>query len=313
MKNEFEKYTYQFLKNYYTKDIISYSKYCVIEEEKNKIVIKFTDRALKTVKKESKNKASINLFCVKNESATDILRKYNLNKPVTYIFDGFTFDDCIKVISNCNIVFKNCVFNAGYEIETSKNVSLEHNSYSIQNLKSIVFLNMSCTCNDLSIKNDMDYFANMNITANKINILNSRISSIGLSGIFIKANELSLIQSDLTSDSNIYIDSLEVFSSNGKIKAKEGIIVENKESYRSNNFTFNCVLNAPIVIYNNIYLTDEKKYTVINQDKLLLNELRQNILEIFKNIRDNCVELNNKKLEDFQNKLSEKPICKVLK
>jgi len=113
-----------------------------------------------------------------NDSNRNLANAYNLNKPITYVFDKLNFQKNNVVIygyNDANIIIKNCNFNRELIITNPKGITVLDNT--IIN----PFLNLSFTSSllilmDMNVKNPMDLIKlDILLYGDDIQIINSKI------------------------------------------------------------------------------------------------------------------------------------------
>jgi hypothetical protein len=288
-----------------------------IVEEDDKIVIYATQ---KLVDKNGKkiiyelHSSGMNTYY---EKSREIVEKYKLNKPVYFVFDGIKFDRYVQLSSHfSNVIFKNCTFDNGLQVFHCENLTLENNKY--YNWIDFGYKPfLSGKVKELTIKNDkfVNSYENkkysetkfgIQISSDKVNIVNSNICAESHGKINIDAKEISIINSTISAP-EIYLGSDSIKSSNSVIKSNNGIIIDNK------NCDFNGNVQAPIVIYNGIDLNASNKTISVNESDVNLKKARQKLLNKLRYLRDYCEQININKSQKIKKQLDSQPISKVLR
>lgn len=284
-----------------------------IVEEDDKITVYATQRLVEKNSKKVFNELMCNGMNTCYEELREIIEKYNLNKPVYFIFDGIVFDNPTRLSAYfSNVIFKNCTFNNGLQIFNAENVTLESNKYInwtgyygygdsflYGNIDELTIINDEFV-NSYNLKQFATTRFGINISTNKVNIINSTLSAESQGQINVKAKEMVLVNSTIAGP-EIYIDSESIKSSATVLKSDKGIIIDNK----NNDFSGETV--APTVVYNNVDLNDNEINDADN-----LKKARYELLQKLRNLRDYCKQINEDKVDIIREQLNSQPISKVL-
>lgn len=210
-----------------------------IVEENDKIICYVNKKMFEKNRKE-KNNIKLNGFMPCSKIETEENEKLDLNKKVYYVFDNINFDSHIFLSSRMgtNILFKNCVFNKGIDILSSDEVVFVNNKYiynesnndqkyffCVRNTNKISFINDNLVnYSDVKFMDKENPNFNIKINADRIDIINTLISSENDSIIDLTANYLNLTTSELLSG-NIFINSKNIRNMESKIKSSNYEIV----------------------------------------------------------------------------------------
>lgn len=250
-----------------------------IVEEDDKIIVYATQEL---VNKNGKN-VYYELMCngmnTHYEKSRNIVEKYKLNKPVYFIFNGIVFDRFTRLSSRFgNVIFINCTFTNGLKVTYADNITLENNTYinwtdfyGYGNSFLYGDIDELTIINDKFVNSDNleQYFKTkfgINISANKVNIINSTVQAESQGQINIRAKEISLVDSTINGP-EVYIESESIKSGDSVLTSENGIMIENK------NEDFTGDVQAPIVIYNGVDLST--KFLI----KIYLGKIFQNIIK----------------------------------
>ncbi len=290
-----------------------------IVEEDDKITIYATQRLVDKNNKKNFNELicnGMNTYCEEPRKIVEEI--YNLNKPIYFMFDGIVFDNFTRLYSHfSNVIFKNCTFNNGLQILYAANVTLENNKYInwtnfyeygnsflYGDVDKLTIINDEFV-NSYDLKKYSKTRFGINISTNKVNIINSNLCAESQGQINIKAKEMSLVNSTIAGP-EIYLDSESIKSSDTILKSDNGIIIDNK----NNDFTGD--VQAPTVIYNGIDLNASNKSVLINAEYISLKKARYELLQKLRNLRNYCKQINADKVKGIQEQLDSRPISKVL-
>lgn len=241
----------------------------------------------------------------------NLLKKYNLNKKICYIFSDITFDkNRINIFGydNCDIILKNCDFKWGLFIHVNGDCVID-------DCDIVAFDRLSIGADNLTIKNielcDNVYGCyGFNIVFGadkKINLVNCNFGNNKkrTNITLCSRNEIEIENSTMYGET-IKIQSDEIYLNDSKIDSSKRVVIE---SSKDNIDT----INSPMVIYNGVEITNNNKPINLDRKSLNLHFKRLKLLETLKNIKNNCEEINNRKLSTYKDKLNDKPVSKILK
>lgn len=289
-----------------------------IVEDDDKITVYATQRL---VNKNGKN-VYYELMCngmnTHYEKSRNIVEKYKLNKPVYFIFDGIVFDRFTRLSSRFgNVIFKNCTFTNGLQVTYADNITLENNiyinwtdfygygnSFLFGNIDELTIVNDKFVNTD-SLKQYSKTKFGINISANKVNIINSTVKAESQGQINISAKEISVVNSTITGP-EVYIDSESIKSSDSVLTSENGIMIENK------NEDFTGDVQAPMVIYNGVDLSAPNDAITVNEDDVKLRKARYELLQKLRTLLNNCKQINDDKANVIKAQLNSRPVSIVL-
>lgn len=250
----------------------------------------------------------------------EIAEKFNFNKPVYYIFDNISFNNAIKMTSDCaQVVFKNCSFNKNVGILWGDEITFKNNKFkdhcnvyfygkcflTANNVKKISFINENFM-NSYELKKYGNPLFGMRIDAGVVEFINSEINAEASAAINIEAKKLRIKNSKLQAP-EIYIDSQSI-EFDGIMQADDGVMIENA------NCDFSGMVKSPIIIYNGIDLANKINSTCdITADTVTLAKVRKEFVEKLKIVSDYCQQINARQMQVVQNNLNNRSVLRTLK
>ena len=259
-----------------------------------------------------------------------MLKKYDLTKPIYYVFDNIVFDNTLSLSSvNSNVIIKNCTFKGTIELRWNENITFENNKYEatkplfVENpcfiydrrgIGNITFINENI--GDSKDKNQSLDNIVISLKASNIRLINTSINISNPGILILKANEINIENSSISGE-KVSIVSNSINFENSKIKANEAVTIKNK------NNDFGGKVISPIVVYNNVDLSEKEGITYIDKETVNqrndelrfekeLKNARLLLIEKLKEIRDNCNKVNDKEIEKLRNEIERKSVHKVL-
>lgn len=273
--------------------------------------------------------------------------KYNLEKPVEYIFENITFDDkiIISATDGTHIIFKNCKFKDNIVFRWADKVTFENNKYYDNGCNSYKLgadtylfhkqgmINKLTLINDNFINSKTDHHPTkfgINLNLNTIEIINSNIvidNSLKIKdqlmiknhgGIIITA-ENTIIKNSNISAPELYLDSKNIeIDENSKITATNGVIIENQ-----NNSEFIISnIDTNYLVYNREEINkqkepnkkEENKYIrKNNNNSVILTNSRIRVVNILKEIKEKTIKSNEERLIEVKKELESSKVKKILK
>lgn len=291
-----------------------------IIEEEDKIICYVDQKALDRHKK-SIYRFHLNGMNEVTDGIKETVQNFKLNKPVYYIFESIKFKTAIEFSSFwAHVIFRNCTFDKNIGIIWAEDVVFENNKYldhcpiyfygnsflTGDRIKKITFIN--------------EYFFNgyrlkrygepanfgMNIDAELIEIINSKIEADNSATISIRAKKTLITKSEINAN-EVYIDSESIDFTSSYITAKSGIIIENA------NCDFVGKVQAPTTFYNGVDLSNDQEPSKINEDEKKLKESRMLLIKILRRLSDCCKQINENRIQPIKNDFDNEPVIKVLK
>lgn len=290
----------------------------IIEEQEDKFFCYVSQNLLE---KHIKRKGHT-IFCngiPMHEKEQQKIKYYHLDKPVYYIFDGIELDFInLSSIFNSTLVFKNCTFNSKIRFIQADKVVLENNTYKswLKNSnRQGDFL--SAEIQELIIQNDhlvnqlkcadnsQDF--GVNITTDRLTIMNSTITAENKGQIYIKSKEANFMDSTLEAP-GMYLDLDTISYANSLLKSSKGIIIENENGNCDLEMGFYKV-DSPYVVYNGIEIINkEREEQKQNEENLI--EARIPLVQLFTNLQNKC---NPEMVMHYMTKEAEEPVSRILK
>ncbi len=151
------------------------------------------------------------------------IKKYNLDKPVIYVFDGINLNDNIHFSidgSNCTIIIRNSIFN-GFRISNYQGTcylsnviitSNEKTSYMGLSVKNLYINNL--TVAKLENCFEISFYASKKIKINELNVLDNPSvfisiycpEKIAISSSIINSKKLSIKSNVINFEQNMYVN-----------------------------------------------------------------------------------------------------------
>lgn len=303
---------YKVAKNVYITD--KFSKYGKVVETDDKIIVKVTQH-----KFNKRLRNDFALYCTGfSKSDEETLGKIEELKPIVYEFDNITFPiHGAHVLSgNADIVFKNCTFQNDLKLSCEK-VTFQNNKYLkwhgrnqmiTGSIKELI-MNGEFFINSYENKDYGKQKFGISVYGDKIQIIDTVLEAESIGQIDLCFNE-SYIENSFITGPEVFIDSKSIVSEKSAIRAEKSIMIDNE------NKDFNYDLAAPVIVYNNEYLrtnNEDKKEVIRNSEDTELDIKRKELINVLKNLKNYCLEINNQKAAKIKESLNNKPISKILK
>lgn len=246
------------------------------------------------------------------EQQKKVAKVYKLDKHICYVIDGLEFKKHKVYIfgyNDCEVIIKNCNFGFDQYIRVDGKCTLD-------NTNVIAFSNLSISSNELIIKNmNSEQIRVISSESNimfgatdRIDVIDSnidnKIKNIKVS--FLVAKELNIVNSNICGKEVVCVSS--------KINADEKSSLTSTDKVVLKTDDFNSInINAPTIILNGEEITNEKKSIVINKitDQLALK--RWELVNLLRNVKNECENVNSEKILEYKEELNIQPIIKVLK
>jgi len=214
----------------------------------------------KNLLEENAKKVFYELFCYgidNSEKNKSVLSNLDINKPVSYLFDGITFDAPITISAFCsNIIFRNCTFQGQIHVMHADSITFENNRYQCfndsrenknaflsGNIDKLIFKNESFA-NDIDSNTVVDKFG-IHVTSKRVVFEKSRV--IGEVNIVTKESMFADTEIDAP---KIYLDSDMIYwYPDSLMKASGSIIIKNASDSCDTEMGFYNVV-SPYVEYN---------------------------------------------------------------
>lgn len=300
--NIIKKFIYNIKKNHFKKKLTN--KLGIVIEYDNKIICYVRKNNLMV----KNNSIEINCYGL-DKSKINLLNKYDLNKPICYMFDGIDINQVLLRINgydNCEVVFLKCNFENIYALNINiKGKCKIEDSY----IKSSYF--QKIYADELMIKNiDKDKIkitennSNIILNSKKIDIIDSNLGNI-------KNNML------LTATDNLNVKNSKIFGKKIDIDAKnidiDGLLTANDRVNIVSKNISPININSPVIIFNNKNFFNKKRNIVLNQYTDDLSLKRLELVNLLKKLRNQCETINARKKIEYQKELNHQTVNKTLK
>lgn len=316
LKEKIQEYKYSLKRKAFMKSY--FPNIGIIKEEEDKIICYVNQELLLQYLEENRN--TIRCWGVNRmyEDAKQEADYYQLDKPVYYIFDGIRFYDTKFDSSYNNImIFRNCIFNGEICFSYVNKVILENNTYNSCLKKSnhqgdflkgtieeLIIQNDHLVNQFKSLDNSQDF--GINLTTDKLIIMNSTMVAENEGQIYIKAKEANFMDSILEAP-EMYLDLDTITYANSLLKSSKGIIIENRNRNRD------CLkfykVDSPYVFYNGMEIINKEREER-KQTKENLTKARIPLVQLFTNLQNKS---NQEIVEQYLREEADQPISRVLK
>ena len=298
----------------------------------------YEDRFLCTIsKKPRKDK----LKCHDVNNYPNLIRKYNLNKPITYIFNGIDFKNERCVIegnSDINFLFINCSFGDGLNIDMCDSLRIIHSSIG----KELRVVADTVSLSNVYNKSGKCLTLDIDIDANDVTIEESDFAEKGnkleQAHFYINArNNLTLRRSHLGRQNNndiveIYTDTLTSDNSTfaTPVPNKNPQYLMNKSHtmisaiseiklYGNTDEMGNILIDSPSILVNGTrYRINESYnqsiYPEVNLQRIInpVSVKKLQLIEQLKKLRTKCEKRYNEKIKEYEAKLNREPLKRLL-
>ena len=266
-----------------------------IVEEDDKITVFVTKNGVKKSTQPDFHQIMCHGVNTDHEETKKEAEKFNLIKPVYYIFDGITFGKKVWLFAHrCNVIFRNCTFEGGLRISESDIITLENNTY-ISTNHSGAFVCGSCkelTIKDDNIVNSSEKSANntfgIDLETSKINIINSHICAENLGEVNLSAEDILLNDSIIIGPKSIKISSDKIISDFSTLRSSDSVTINNK-----NNDFYGKVV-SPKIVYNGKNLKTSN-ITIVQGENYDLEKTSTDLLQSLRDLRDYYSKIKTKK------------------
>ena len=237
--------------------------------------------------KRNKIKYMIHCFGVRKKHK-EIAENYKLNKPISYVIDGFEikkYGAGIYGHNGCEVIIKNCNFKYGVNIHVDGNCTLD-------NVKLMAYFQQMISANNLILKDvniELIKVSGSEIGINfgakdKIDVIDSIIGTENKKSkiSFLASNEINVINSKICGK-KIECDSKRI-----NADEKSSLIATDKVTLKTDNFT-PININAPTIVLNEEEISIEKKSILLKKvtDSLTLKRLE--LVNTLKKIKKECI------------------------
>ena len=244
-------------------------------------------------------------------------QKYDLEKPIYYIFEYIDFDKIGLRIESCegtHFIFRYCDFYERIDVCWADSITLEENQYFLHELENnyCCFMgkinNLKIIYNGFYLKPGLEFSYLWELEVENLEIKNSDISLLDSKGFFkIEANNIDIIDSNIGVNQKINFKANNINLINSEIKSNEEIIIDNENGKNSNNLPMG--LSAPKIIYNGIDLA----HININPNSIGMKNLRTIFINQLKLLKENVRKEQEEKLSIINKRFENQSINNFIK
>ena len=268
-------------------------------------VVEDEDEIICYVKQKKVGKGCIFLGGCHSFDNGNTARKYGIDKPIHYIFDGLKCSSDIYGYDGIKLDFRNCYFKYCSYISLVGDCEFENCTFA-----SSLFYDIYA--DDITIKSSsISVLAGYNRFHVAAIYKLSLIDVDGIGGHFSKNRSVyfSSGKEILFKDTNIdcldiSIAAEKLVSINSNLRARRTANIESNE-------ISGLVVDSPNIICNDINVSSGKM--CLNKGNTLLDRKREDLINVLKEIRDKCKDINELKVKKVSEKIQGRPISKVLK
>ena len=268
-------------------------------------VVENEDEIICYVKRKKVGKDCIFLNGCRSFDNGNTARKYDIDKPIHYIFDGLKCSSDIYGYDGIKLDFRNCYFKYCSYISLVGDCEFENCTFA-----SSLFYDIYA--DDITIKSSsISVLAGYNRFHVAAIYKLSLIYVDGIGGHFSKNRSVyfSSGKEILFKDTNIdcldiSIAAEKLVSINSNLRARRTANIESNE-------ISGLVVDSPNIICNDINVSSGKM--CLNKENTLLDRKREDLINVLKEIRDKCKDINELKVKEASEKIQGRPISKVLK
>lgn len=294
------KLTYNILRHFAMKRITSNLGKVVEEDEK---IICYVDK-----NKCNKELYKYNISCfgtlLKDK---ELAKKYNINKPICYVFDSIDFDNREVYIyghDDSEIIIRNSYFKYGLSIGSDGKVIIENSL--IKTGHTFSMFAKELILKDINIVNDLalaNFGLQVTLESSSISMVNTNIGKDKekTSVYLIAKDNLNMINSNIVGD---YIE-----CESKKITADDNTLLKGSKQVKLKTSTTPKInIISPVINYNS--------NSFLNSKNLLSNPItfkRLELIQTLRKISNACKMINNQKIEEYRNELNNDSVIKTLK
>lgn len=294
------KLTYNILRHFAMKKITGNLGKVVEEDEK---IICYVDK-----NKCNKELYKYNISCfgtlLKDK---ELAKKYNINKPICYVFDSIDFDNHEVYIyghDDSEIIIRDSYFKYGLYIGSDGKVIIEN--FSIKTRHTFSMYAKELMLKDINIVNDLalaNFGLQVTLKSSSISMVNTNIGKDKekTSVYLIAKDNLNMINSNIVGD---YIE-----CESKKITADDNTLLKGSKQVKLKTSTTPKInIISPVINYNS--------NSFLNSKNLLSNPItfkRLELIQTLKKISNACKMINNQKIEEYRNELNNDSVIKTLK
>lgn len=268
-------------------------------------VVEDEDEIICYVKQKKVGKGCIFLGGCHSFDNGNTARRYGIDKPIHYIFDGLKCSSDIYGYDGMKLSFRNCYFKNLSYISLEGDCEFENCTFTNSLFYDIYADNLTIKSSSIS---DLAGYNRFHVVArNKLSLID--VDGIGdyylkIKNVYFSSDKEILFKNTNIDCLSISIDTEKIVSVNSNLRARKNA---NIESYEISDL----VLDSPNTICNNISISGGKMN--INKEDTLLDRKREDLIDVLKEIRDKCKDVNELKIKEVSEKIQSRPISKVLK
>lgn len=268
-------------------------------------VVEDEDEIICYVKQKKVGKGCIFLGGCHSFDNGNTARKYGIDKPIHYIFDGLKCSSDIYGYDGIKLDFRNCYFKYCSYISLVGDCEFENCTFASSLFYDIYADDITIKSSSISVLAGYNRF---NVAArNKLSLIDVNISNDCYSknrNVYFSSGKEILFEDTNIDCLDISIDTEKIVSINSNLRARR---TANIESYEISDL----VLDSPNIICNDINVSSGKM--CLNKGNTLLDRKREDLINVLKEIRDKCKDINELKVKKVSEKIQGRPISKVLK
>ena len=268
-------------------------------------VVEDEDEIICYVKQKKVGKGCIFLGGCHSFDNGNTARKYDIDKPIHYIFDGLKCSSDIYSYDGIKLDFRNCYFKYCSYISLVGDCEFENCTFTSSLFYDIYADNLTIKSSSIS---DLAGYNRFHVVArNKLSLID--VDGIGdyyfkIKNVYFSSDKEILFKNTNIDCLNISIDTEKIVSVNSNLRARKNANIE------SNEIT-GLVVDSPNIICNDINVSSGKM--CLNKGNTLLDRKREDLINVLKEIRDKCKDINELKVKEVSEKIQGRPISKVLK
>lgn len=257
------------------------------------------------VRQKKLKKGCIILKGCRNFNNENIIRKYGIDKPIHYIFDGLECSSDIYGYDGIKLDFRNCYFKYCSYISLAGDCEFENCTFTSSLFYDIYADNLTIKSSSIS---DLAGYNRFHVVArNKLSLIDVNISNDCYSknrNVYFSSGKEILFEDTNIDCLDISIDTEKIVSINSNLRARRTANIEGNE-------ITGLVVDSPNIICNDINVSSGKM--CLNKGNTLLDRKREDLINVLKEIRDKCKDINELKVKKVSEKIQGRPISKVLK
>ena len=257
------------------------------------------------VRQKKLKKGCIILKGCHNFNNENITRKYGIDKPIHYIFDGLECSSDIYGYDGIKLDFRNCYFKYCSYISLVGDCEFENCTFASSLFYDIYAADITIKSSSISVLAGYNRF---NVAAiYKLSLIDVNISNDCYSknrNVYFSSGKEILFEDTNIDCLDISIDTEKIVSINSNLRARRTAYIEGNE-------ITGLVLDSPNIICNDINVSSGK--ICLNKGNTLLDKKREDLISVLKEIRDKCKDINELKVKKVSEKIQDRPISKVLK